>query len=120
MSDQNDIKTLIYLINSQSEQTRKELTSLFRAEIKSESEQTRKELKRELKTEINNVKSELNFKIDSLERKLDDKFEEHRRKIVDEIQTFQDFVVKDNLKINQELTVNSARVTKIEKHLFAN
>lgn len=96
MSDQNDIKTLIHLINSQSEQTRKEL-----------------------RTEISNVKSELNFKIDSLERKLDDKFEEHRRKIVDEIQTFQDFVVKDNLKINQELTVNSARITKIEKHIFA-
>jgi len=114
--DKNDVQTLIHLIKSQSEQTRKELTGLFRTELKSQSEQTRKELR----SEMSNMKSGLEFKIGQLEDKLDDKFEDHRRKIVDEIQTFENHMVKENLTLSQEMTVNSARITRIEKAIFPN
>lgn len=138
---QSDLLTLAHLIKSESEQTRKELTGLFRSELKSveikldkkissvESKLTKKISSVESKLDkkitgvqknLDSLESRLDFKIDLLENKLDDKFEEHRRKIVDEIQTFQDAVVKDNFTIHQELTVNSGRITKIEKHLFAN
>ncbi|OGD83422.1 hypothetical protein A2572_01795 [Candidatus Collierbacteria bacterium RIFOXYD1_FULL_40_9] len=105
--DKNDVQTLIHLIKSQSEQTRKELRS-----------------------EVVGIKSELEFKIALLERKLDDKFENHRRSLVNDFQNFQDAILSELVELRQEITINSGhrklftefdhRLSKIEKRLLAN
>ncbi len=100
-------------LKSESQETRKELTQLFRSELKSELNKTKHEIANHVDKGFNRQKQELT-------KHLSEKFESHRRQIVDEIQTFENHVIKENLTLNQEMTVNSARITRLEKTISPN
>ncbi len=99
---QSDIVTLIHLIKTESKRTREELAKHFDEKLASELIKTEKRLQ------------------SSLSASLDDKFEDHRRKIVDEIQVFEDHIIKENVRLDQESMVNSARLKKLENQVLSN
>ena len=99
---QSDILTLIHLIKTESKRTREELVKHFDEKLASEIKKSEKRLQANLTSY------------------LDNKFEDHRRKIVDEIQTFEDYIVKENVRLDQESVVNSSRLKKLENQVFSN
>ena len=99
---QSDILTLIYLIKTESNRTREELAKHFDDKLTSEMKKSEKRIQTNLTSYLEN------------------KFEDHRCKIVNEIQIFEDHIIKENVKLDQESMVNSARLTKLENQVLSN
>lgn len=110
---QSDILTLIHLIKTESKRTRDELTKHFDEKITSQITESESRIGKEMRKGFENQKQELT-------EYLDNKFEEHRRQVIDEIQIFEDHIVKENIRLNQESVVNSARLKKLENQVFSN
>lgn len=110
---QSDILTLTHLIKTESKRTREELIKHFDEKITSQIAESESRIRKEMRQGFENQKQELT-------EYLDDKFENHRRQIVDEIQTFEDHTMKENIRLNQEFVLNSARLKKLENQVFSN
>jgi hypothetical protein len=131
---QSDIQTILHLIKSESEKTRKEITESIESKLDTKISGIESKLDAKFSSFESRVKKEMNkgFEIQKQELKeyLDDKFETHRRNIVDNVQTFQDAVITEIREIRIETAVNSShrkvlddheiRISKVEKHVYAN
>lgn len=131
---QSDVLTILHLIKSEGEKTRKELETKMTEGFSKQ----RKELETKMTEGFAKQKSELQkemrqgFENQKLELKeyIDDKVETLRRNIVDDVQSFQDAVITEVKELRQESAVNAShrkiltdhetRLTKVETHLFSN
>ena len=122
----SDVLTILHLIKSEGEKTRKELETKMTEGFSKQ----RKDLSKELETKMTEGFSKQR-KVLTKEFKdyIDDKIETLRRDIVDNVQDFQDAVITEVRGIRQETAVNTShrkiltdhetRLTKVEAHLFS-
>ena len=135
---QSDVLTILHLIKSEGEKTRKELETKMvegfakqRNELETKMVEGFAKQKNELETKmVEGFAKQRKAITNELKDYIDDKVETLRRNIVDDVQNFQDAVITEVREIKQETIVNAShrkiltdheiRLTKVESHLFSN